>query len=329
MQNSTQATKTVIVTGANTGLGYYCAETIARSGQDWHIVIASRNLPRVEEAVRNLMAETEYLHIEGMVLDLASLASVRQFAQDFIAGERPPLQAIVCNAGIQVVSDTLYTEDGFEITFGVNHLGHFLLVNLLLPHLGDNIAARPVGLRSRIVFVSSGTHDPELNTGMPDPQYQDAELLAFPADSDNDTDIGNTGRRRYTTSKLCNIHCAYELSRRLQKQQSNTTVNAFTPGLMLDTKLARDYSQAELSALTANISQSVLEKITTDSKTGGSALARLILDPSLDNVTGKYFGQLEEAQSSEESYDEKKAAELWKASAELVKLSPREATFLQ
>lgn len=279
MQNSTQASKTVIITGANTGLGYYCAEVIAKSGQDWHIIIASRNLSRVEEAVRNLVAETEYPHIEGMVLDLASLASVRRFAEDFIAGNRPPLQAIVCNAAIQVVSDTLYTEDGFEMTFGVNHLGHFLLVNLLLPQLRD---------RSRIVFVSSDTHNPDANTGMPNPQYQDAELLAFPADSDSDTDIGNTGRGRYTTSKLCNILCAYELLRRLQKQQSNTTVNALNPGLMLDTKLARDYSQAELSALAANISQSVMENA-TDSKIGGSALARLVLDPALDNVTGKYF----------------------------------------
>ena len=301
---------------ANSGLGYYCAEAIARSGQDWHIIIASRNLPRVEEAVRNLIAETDYPHIEGMAIDLASLASVRKFTQDFIAGERPPLQAIVCNAGIQVVSDTLYTEDGFEMTFGVNHLGHFLLVNLLLSHLGD---------RSRIVFVSSDTHDPEPNTGMPYPQYQNAELLAFPDNNDNDTDIGNTGRRRYTTSKICNIFCTYELSRRLQKQQLNITVNAFNPGLMLDTKLARDYSQAELSALSKTISASTLEKA-KDSKTMGSLLARLILDRSLENATGKYFDGGEEIQSSDESYDQKKATELWESSVKLVKLSPREAT---
>lgn len=310
MQNLTQAGKTVIITGANSGLGYYCAEAIARSGQDWHIIIASRNLLRVKEAVRNLMAETEYPYIEGMALDLASLAAVRQFVQGFINGERPPLQAIICNAGIQIVSDTLYTEDGFEMTFGVNHLGHFLLVNLLLPHLGD---------RSRVVFVSSDTHNPDANTGMPHPRYQDVELLAFPAHHGNDTDIGNTGRTRYTTSKLCNILCAYELSRRLQKQHSKVTVNAFNPGLMLDTQLGRDYSQAELSALSTTISQSVLEKA-KDSKAMGSALARLILDSSLENVTGKYFDGLEEVQSSDESYDERKATELWESSAALVEL---------
>jgi light-dependent protochlorophyllide reductase len=323
MQNPTQASKTVIITGANGGLGYYCAEAIARSGQGWHIIIASRNLSKVEEAVRTLIAETEYPYIEGMALDLASLASVRQFVQDFIDGERPPLQAIVCNAGIQIVSDTLYTEDGFEMTFGVNHLGHFLLVNLLLPHLSD---------RARIVFVSSDVHNPEANTGMPNPQYQPAELLAFPTNNDNDTDIGNTGRTRYTTSKLCNILCTYELSRRLQKQQLNTTVNAFNPGLMLDTQLGRDYSQAELSALlsalSTTISRSVLENA-KDSKTMGSALARLILDLSLNHVTGKYFDGLEEIQSSTESYDEQKATELWESSLELVKLPSKEATLMQ
>ena len=319
MQNSTEANKTAIITGATSGLGYYCAEAIARSGQDWHIIIASRNLSKVKEAVRTLKAETEYSYIEGMTLDLASTASVRQFVKDFITGERPPLQAIVCNAGIQIVSDTLYTEDGFEMTFGVNHLGHFLLVNLLLPQMSD---------RSAIVFVSSDTHDPDTNTGMPHPQYQAAKLLAFPANNDNDTNIGNQGRRRYTTSKLCNILCAYEFSRRLQKQQLNITANAFNPGLMLDTKLSRDYSQAERSALSTTISQSVLENA-KDSKQMGNALARFILDPSLDGITGKYFDGLEEVRSSNESYDEKKARELWESSAELVKLSPKEATLVQ
>ena len=319
MQNPTRASKTVIITGGNSGLGYYCAEAIAKSGQDWHIIIASRNLSKVEAAVRNLMTGTEYPYIEGMALDLASLASVRQFAQDVIAGERPPLQSIVCNAGIQIVSDTLYTEDGFEMTFGVNHLGHFLLVNLMKPHLSD---------RARIAFVSSDTHNPDANTGMPHPQYQDAKALAFPTGDDNDMSIGNTGRVRYTTSKLCNILCAYELSRRLKKQQSNITVNAFNPGLMLDTQLARDYSQAELSALSTTLSPSVLEKA-RNSETMGSALARLILDPSLEGMTGKYFDGFDQVRSSQESYDERKATDLWESSVELVKLSSREATLLQ
>lgn len=317
MQASPKPNKSVIITGANSGLGYRCAEAIAESGENWHVIIASRNASRVAEAVGNLMAVTDYPYFSGMTLDLASLSSIRQFVQA-VADNHPSLQAIVCNAGIQIVSDTLYTEDGFEMTFGVNHLGHFLLVNLLLPHLRD---------RSRIVFVSSDTHDPKANTGMPHPKYQDARSLAFPTDKDTEMNIGNTGRVRYTTSKLCNVLCAYELSQQLQQQSLRITVNAFNPGLMMDTKLIRDYSQGELAALSKTISPSVLENA-KDSQTMGNALARLILDSSLDSVTGKYFDGFSEIQSSEESYDRKKAVELWKTSLELVKLLPEEAAFL-
>lgn len=316
MQVSTKPNKSVIITGGNSGLGYACAEAIARSGQDWHIIIASRNLSRVTVAVDTLIAETDYPHIEGMTLDLASLASVRQFSQDIITG-KPPLQAIICNAGIQIVSDTRYTADGFEMTFGVNHLGHFLLVNLLLPHLSQ---------RARIEFVSSDTHDPDLNTVMPHPQYQDAKALAFPVLDDNKAEIGNTGRVRYTTSKLCNLLCTYELSRRLQQQRSLITVNAFNPGLMPDTQLGRDYSQAEISALSKNLPPTTKSET---SKTVGSDLARLILAPALENTTGKYFDGLEEIRSSTESYNLKEAAELWESSVELVKLSAKELNFWQ
>ncbi len=307
MQTPIKASKTVIITGGNSGLGYYCAQAIAQSCTNWHIIIASRNLPRVEEAVQQLTAETNYSFIEGMTLDLASLASVRQFVQDFQTRKHPPLEAIVCNAGVQIVSGTRYTEDGFEMTFGVNHLGHFLLVNLLLPQLSDP---------SRIVFVSSDTHNPETNTGMPHPNYQDANALAFGTGDDNQMDMRTVGRVRYTTSKLCNLLCTYELERRLQKQQSKITVNAFNPGLMLDTKLSRDYSESERSALRATLSASILEQ-SRDSQVMGSALARLILDPALLMVTGRYFDGLKEIRSSDESYDEQKAVELWETSVGL------------
>jgi NAD(P)-dependent dehydrogenase (short-subunit alcohol dehydrogenase family) len=316
MQVPTKPNKSVIITGGNSGLGYYCAEAIARSGQDWHIIIASRNLSRVTASVNTLITETDYPHFEGMTLDLASLASVRQFSQEIVTGERPPLQAIICNAGVQIVSDTQYTEDGFEMTFGVNHLGHFLLINLLLPQLSQ---------RARIEFVSSGVHDPDLNTPMPHPQYPDAKVLAFPVGEDSKADIGNTGRMRYSTSKLCNLLCTYEFSRRLQQQRSQITVNAFDPGLMIDTQLGRDYSQAEMSALTKNLDITKSKS----SKTVGSDLARLILDPALENTTGKYFSGLEEIRSSAESYNLKEAAELWASSVELVKLSAQELTFWQ
>lgn len=315
MPELTSATQTVIITGANSGLGYSCARAIARSGQGWHIIIASRDPSKVEESTRNLIAETQYPHVAGMLLNLESLASVRQFTQTYLTLNYPPLHAIICNAGVRASTALLLTEDGFEQTFGINHLGHFLLVNLLVPHLIDP---------ARIIFVSSDTHDPKTNSGMPHPQYRNAYLLAYP---DNDQDGKSPkmdGRTRYTTSKLCNVLCAYELSRRLQKQSLHATVNVFNPGLMLDTNF---YTQVNPSVLPPAIPSSILEKARS-STLMGNALARLVLDPSLQNTTGKYFDGFDEIPSSEESYDANKAAELWELSTELVQLTPQESHFL-
>ena len=195
--------KTVVITGGNAGLGFECARNTSASDPGWRVVLACRDLDRGERAARELNEEFGDGRVEAMVLDLASLDSVRVFARGLrariSAGELPPLRALVCNAGIQVVTGTTYTEDGFEETFGVNHLGHFLLVNLLL---GDLEAP------ARVVLVSSGTHDPAQRTGMPSgPRWREPEMLAWPERylAIPEESPSTTGRRRYTSSKLANI----------------------------------------------------------------------------------------------------------------------------
>src|SRR5208283_4336202 len=113
---------------------------------DWHVIIACRNSEKGNEAVSKLVTETGNRNIGSMELDLASLLSIRSFAAAFSNSDSPPLHAVVCNAGLQIIKGTTYTHDGFEMTFGVNHLGHFLLVNLLLKSMCE---------AGRIVFVSS------------------------------------------------------------------------------------------------------------------------------------------------------------------------------
>ena len=161
-------TRTAIITGASSGLGLECARALLRSDPSWHIVLAVRDTSRGAEAVTKLGQPQRCTVME---MDLASLASVRAFVENVRDATLPPLHAIVCNAGVQVVSGTESTEDGVEMTFGVNHLGHFTLVQGLLREL-----ARP----ARIVVVSSGTHDPTKHTGMPDPSYTAAADLAHP-----------------------------------------------------------------------------------------------------------------------------------------------------
>jgi NAD(P)-dependent dehydrogenase (short-subunit alcohol dehydrogenase family) len=304
--------RTAIVTGATGGLGQEAAKGIAAAG-GWHVVLAARDAGRAERTSAGLPSA------EARALDLASLASVRAFARDLAAASVPPLGAIVCNAGIQIVSGATFTEDGIETTFQVNHLAHFLLVRLLLEQ-----AARPV----RVVFVSSGTHDPSRRTGMPKPHYTSAEALAHPPRADGE-DAGVEGRRRYTTAKLCNVLCAYELSRRAgegvtanalsRRAGEGVTANAFDPGLMPGTGLARDYGRIQRAAWTTVMPRlaPILPGLHTPARSG-AALARLAVDPELEGVTGAYFEGARAAASSTDSYDGRKARDLWETSERLV-----------
>ncbi|ACB54235.1 glucose/ribitol short chain dehydrogenase/reductase family protein [Crocosphaera subtropica ATCC 51142] len=309
--------RTVIISGANNGLGYACAKELALN-KDIYLVLACRDNEKATKAVEKLKNTTKNNQIEYICLDLASLQSVRQFEAKFAQKNLPPLGIIICNAGVQFIQRRTYTDDGMETTFAVNHLGHFLLVNLLLKHL------KPPG---RIIFVSSDTHDPSKITGMPPPNFQDPNLLARPEldPTLKDKGVSDLGRIAYTTSKLCNILCAYELSRRLDKQRLSTeehpiTVNVFTPGLMPGTGLAQDYPPLAKIVWDYILPLfSFFPKINTPQQSG-RALARLVEDPQLKNVTGKYFSGLQMIESSQESYDVEKAQQLWDKSVELVGL---------
>lgn len=303
--------KTVIITGGNRGLGYECARGIARE-KDWQIVIACREPREAQEAVTRLREQSGNPNIEAWQLDLGALASVNAFAARAQASSLPPLGALICNAGLQIISGTRRTQEGFEMTFGVNHLGHYLLVNRLLKSLVPP---------ARIVFVSSGTHDPAMKTGMPAPEYHDARSAAFPQEQVGD-DPALVGRKRYTTSKLANVFTTYELARRLEAQGvTGITVNAFDPGMMPGTGLARDYNP--LMRLGWKYVLPILTLFSRDVRRvedSGAALARLILTPELATTTGKYFSGKNMIPSSAESYDLAKAKELWETSAELVGL---------
>ena len=196
--------QTVIVTGGNSGLGYGCASALLSASPLWHVIIACRDPGRAQKAVELLReCARPGARVETMALDLASLASVRSFAakvEDRLkAGELPPLHGLVCNAAVQ--GARTFTADGFESTFGVSHLGHYLLVNLLVPFM-----EKP----ARIAVVASGVHDPaELakvpaSMAVPVPAWNTPTALAKgdlgPAAA-NDDAAADRGRR-YSTAKL-------------------------------------------------------------------------------------------------------------------------------
>lgn len=281
---------TAIITGGNAGLGFETARALGREG--WHVVIACRDAGRGEAAAAELRAGGASVEVRS--LDLASLVSVRRFA----AGWSGPVEALICNAGIQVVSGLSYTEEGFETTFGVNHLGHFLLVDLMKPQV------------KRVLVVASGTHDPAQRTGMPEPRLASAEEMAHPGPETEDVSLA--GRRRYTTSKLCNVLFAYELARRAPE----LTVVAFDPGLMPGSGLARDYAGWQQLAwkYVLPLLRFFQPNVNT-TEASGAALARLAMEPV---ESGTYYEGRRAIRSSGQSYDEAAARALWDESQALV-----------
>ncbi len=313
------SSRTVVITGGNSGLGYGCARALLAASPPCHVVLACRELTRANEAVEALRAAAPAgAKVEAMALDLASLASVRSFAdalaQRLSAGSLPPLHGLVCNAGMQ--GARALTQDGFEATFGVNHLGHYLLVNLLLPSLAAS---------ARIAVVASGVHDPaqleaiSIDTIPPPAWSSTAELargVMGPAAASDDPGIDRG--RRYSTSKLANVYFTYGLASRLPE---GTTVNAFDPGLMPGTGLAREFPgplrwlwNVVLPKMLP-ILRLLLSKNIHSTEESGAALARLITDPALASTNGRYFEGLNEIRSSVDSYDESRAAEVWQTSA--------------
>ena len=251
-------------------------------------------------------------------LDLSSLKDIHRFVHIFSNRDLPPLRALVNNAGVQVVTGTTYTSDGFELTFGVNYLGHFLLTNLLLGML------KPP---ARIVNVSSEAHNPATSVGMPAPEYTNPFLLAKPdtLNTKSKKEETRTGMLRYATSKLCNVFFTYELSRRLGaagycEPEKMITTNAYAPGIVPGTGIGRDFNVFARFAWEYILPFFTFLPGVSSINQAGKILARLVLDPALKTITKTYFEGKHIKDSSKESHDEVKARELWEASIDLVQL---------
>jgi len=298
---------TYIVTGGNSGLGFECARSLSQLS-DATVILACRDILKGDEAAEKLRPSVG--DIKVLALDLSSFESIRKFTTDFKEMNLPPLRALICNAGLQEVATPSKTKEGFESTFAVNHLGHFLLSQLMLPQISQN---------GRIIFVASDAHDPNEKTGIPAPRYVNADQVA------HDFEPGmKAGQRRYSTSKLCNIYCTYEFARRLADSKdarlASIKVNAFDPGLMPGTGLARQYPA--FIRFMWNYILPLLKffrKNVHTIKESGSRLAQLASDPNLQ-ANGKYFSDGREKRSSDLSYNLNNAKELWDSSLEMVQI---------
>jgi len=276
--------KIVLITGGNDGIGKQTAIGLAQRGA--HVVIACRNMDKAAKAIEVIKAESENEQVEALHLDLASLASVKKCAEAF-QQKYEKLDVLINNAGL-FTSDLRKTEDGFELQFGVNHLGHFLLTNLLLPQL--QAADVP-----RVVNVSSTGH--------------------YGGDIDFENLRGERGTKAYngfvaySQSKLMNVMFAKELTRRYPKIVSN----ALHPGVV-STAIGQKNSNifVKLFWFTGRL-------FMLSQARGAKTSIFLASAPEAGEVTGRYFDENQrEKKPNKLALDENLTSKVWDVSERFV-----------
>uniref|UniRef100_A0ACD5XQ48 Uncharacterized protein n=1 Tax=Avena sativa TaxID=4498 RepID=A0ACD5XQ48_AVESA len=281
---------TAIVTGASSGIGAETARVLAARGA--HVVMTARNLAAADSVRKAVIAETPAATIHVMELDLSSIASVRKFAADYI-DKGLPLNILINNAGVMAIPYTL-SKDGIEMQFATNHVGHFLLTNLLLETMKKT--SRESNVEGRIVNVSSEGH-----------RFAYSEGIRF--DKIND-EAGYATFGAYGQSKLANILHANELARRFKEEGVNITANSLHPGSII-TNLLRHHSIIDV--LHRTLGKLVLK----NANQGAATTCYVALHPGVKGVSGRYFCDSNVYEGSDKSKDAELARKLWDFSVEL------------
>jgi light-dependent protochlorophyllide reductase len=302
--------RVIIVSGASAGLGYEVARYLCEGGND--VILACRSEEKANRAIEKIKRSNPNALATFMQLDLANLESVRKFVDDFHASGKK-LHVLVNNAGVYMNPrdpKRQYTTDNFEMTMGTNHLGPFLLTNLLLDDLK---ATGGDGGNSRIVNVTSNFHDPSQASRRNNLQPLDFEnFFLFNEGTYN-------GMQAYKNSKLANIMFTYELARRLEG--TGVTANCVFPGSIPSTDLIRNVSGAKKFFYRYVIHGALrFTKQTRTVQQGAAVICNVATDDKYKETTGKYFIEYAEAKSSEESLNEENQKKLWDLSGGYVHL---------
>jgi protochlorophyllide reductase len=279
-----EARKTVVITGANRGVGYAAAKQLALTGE-WRVVMACRDTAKGEMA-RLSFGEVGRSNCEVRELDLADLNSVKSFVRKW-GKER--IDVLANNAGIQTSTSGFggtenlppqRTAQGFEKTVGTNHIGHFLLTKLMLDKINE-----------RVVWVGSGVHNPDEAGGNVGSKATLGDLKGLKQGFVEPISMVDGGGydpdKAYKDSKLCNVATSLELARRLIASKSKVTSNVMNPGLIPTTGLFRDINP--LFVVVFSFLTKYVFRVAVSEEVGGDRLAFMISIPSLASVTGAYY----------------------------------------
>ena len=314
---------TVVITGASSGVGLYAAKALADRG--WSVVMACRNQPKAHQAAQSLGIALDAYTV--MHIDLGNLDSVRQFAQDFRATGKT-LDALVCNAAIYMplLKEPLRSPEGYELSMTTNHLGHFLLCNLMLEDLSHSSAPE-----KRMVILGTVTHNPDELGGKIPPRPDLGNLEGF-ADGFKEPISMVDGKnfepvKAYKDSKVCNVLTMRELDRRYH-ESTGIVFTSLYPGCVADTPLFRNHYplfQKIFPWFQKNVTGGYVSQ-----ELAGERVADVVTKPEYGE-SGSYWSwgnrQKKARQAafvqnvSPQAQDEAKAEKMWNLSEKLVGLA--------
>ncbi len=274
--------KTVVVTGANTGIGRVTAEELAKAGA--RVILACRSAEKTQPVVDEIKRATNNDQVEFLKLDLASLSAVRSAAAELL--ERVDrIDILINNAGL--AGQRGETQDGFEMAFGVNHLGHFLWTLLLLDRVKESAPARIVNVASQAHYGAKGI---------------DFDAVQRPTKT-------VSGFPEYEVSKLANVLFTKELARRLEG--SGVTTYSLHPGVVASDVWRRVPAPFRW----------IMKKFMISNEDGAKTTLHCATSPATADHSGRYYDECKEKSCSPIADDERLQAELWSKSEQWVGLS--------
>jgi len=310
---------TVVITGASSGVGLYAAKALADRG--WYVVMACRNLEKTQKAADSLDMKPYTYTI--MDIDLASLDSVRNFVKQFRLRDLS-LDALVCNAAIYMplLKEPLRSPEGYELSVATNHLGHFLLCNLMLEDMKKSSYPN-----RRMVILGTVTHNPNELGGKIPPRPDLGNLAGLEAGfKEPYTMIDGKDFepvKAYKDSKVCNILTMRELHRRYH-DSTGITFSSLYPGCVATTALFRNHYP--LFQKIFPIFQKYITGGFVSEELAGERVAQVVADPEFSQ-SGAYWSwgnrQKKDRKSfvqevSNQARDDEKGQRLWELSARLV-----------
>ena len=318
--------KNILITGGNSGIGFYATIDLLKTKNNLYIPI--RSLSRRDEFLSKLLKIFDKNYLEKYLylienIDLSNLENI-QIIREYFIQKNIFLDVVILNAGLQYTGSFYpkVSKQGIELTFAVNHLAHFYLVNILIGLIKNN-------KESKIIITSSDVHDPKSSGGNVGEKACLNNLINFKEEITGKY-LNFSADRAYKNSKLCNILFAKELVKRLQNQASKIAVITWAPGLVIPNDHLGFFRYSKKFnifgyILFSNIAKNILG-ISENVENAGKLLSEIVFDPNFNNIEYLHLSnklifykkhKLLKSNISEEANKSELALKLWNLSEEL------------